>query len=66
MNDSHSKEASFISQLFKKKADMLTIQARTRKPMASLMNEVDRQIQQALHGGNPIRGTGVTKSGNED
>ncbi len=66
MNDLQSKETSFISHLFKKKSDMLTVQAKTRKPMTALVKEVDRQIQQALHGGNPIKGTGVTKSDNED
>lgn len=66
MNDSQGRESSFISQLFKKKADMLTIQHKTGKPMTALVKEVDRQIQQALHGGDPIKGTGVTKSNDED
>lgn len=34
--------------------------------MSSLVAEVERQIKQALEGGDPIKGKGVTKSGGDD
>lgn len=57
---------SFLAQLLKKKADVLKTQEETGKNISSAINEVDRQIQQVLKGGNPIKGEGVTKSGKED
>ena len=41
-------------------------QSETGKNLLPALKEVDRQISQVLKGGDPIRGTGVTKSGGND
>ena len=59
------RENSFLDQLMDKKAMVLDMQARGLNVKAAL-NEVNRQIKQCLTGGYPIKGEGVTKSGEED
>jgi hypothetical protein len=66
---SEAKDASFLASLIKKKATVQqTAHERGLKPIkiTALTKEVDRQIQQAASGGDPIKGAGVTKSGGED
>ncbi len=62
---SESEKPSFLSGLFKKKADVFKIGNETGSDVQSALKEVDRQIKQAQKG-NPITGEGVTKSGEED
>lgn len=59
-------ESSFISQLFAKLADVIKIQEETGKSTGAAQKETRRQISQASKGGNPVKGEGVTKSGQED
>lgn len=57
---------SFLQLLVNKQSMVFEAQSETGKNMLSAIKEVDRQISQALKGGDPIRGTGVTKSGGND
>lgn len=57
---------SFLGDLLSKKAMVYQIGSDSGKPMKAALAEVDRQIGQALQGGDPIKGIGVTKSGEED
>jgi len=57
---------SYLAQLLKKKADILRIQKETGKNISSMIGEVDRQIQQALKGYDPIKGEEATTFANDD
>lgn len=57
---------SFLQMLFDKKAAVLTSQNESGKDMSAAVAEVDRQITQAITGGDPVKGATVTKSGIED
>ncbi len=59
-------EKSFLSLLLKKKADSLRSGNEAGFNSVPLAKEVDRQIRQAMLGGNPLKGEGVTKSGGDD
>jgi len=63
-----SDKEPFISKLLAKLAFTQQVAAETGKKTGSAEKEVLRQIKQVSteHGGNPISGTGVTKSGKED
>ena len=60
------REDSFLVQLFRKKAAVIQASLKTGRPLDAAVQEVDRQIKQAMTGGDPIKGEGVTKSGPED
>lgn len=66
MGEQGENTQSFISQLFAKLAFTKQIEAATGKSTKAAQREVERQIDQAMKGGNPNKGTGVTKSGKED
>jgi hypothetical protein len=57
---------SFLAGLLRKKAAVEEIENETGANVNSALKEVDRQISQCLSGGNPIKGKGVTKSGELD
>ena len=57
---------SFISQLFTKLAFTKEVEIATGKSTHAAQLEVERQIHQANKGGDPVKGKGVTKSGEED
>lgn len=57
---------SFISGLFRKLAFTKEVAKATGKSTEAAQREVERQIGQAIRGGDPVKGKGVTKSGNED
>jgi len=59
-------EKSFLSELLKKQAYVMNVAETTGKKVSGPSQEVTRQIKQALRGGDPMRGEGVTKSGEED
>lgn len=59
-------DQSFIASLFKKRADVQQIGQSSGANVQGAVSEVDRQITQALRGGDPVKGKGVTKSGKED
>ncbi len=56
---------SFISKLFQKLAFTIEVAQKTGKSTEAAQKEVTRQISQAAQGGDPVRGSGVTKSGDE-
>jgi len=60
------KDQSFISALFAKLSYTKGVQEETGKKTSAAQAEVIRQISQALKGGDPIKGEGVTKSGESD
>jgi len=66
MEQSGDLKNSFVAGLLKKLSDVQRIQDITGKSTQAAQEEVQRQIQQALHGGNPNAGEGVTKSGGDD
>jgi hypothetical protein len=66
MSGEQGDKKSFLSLLFEKKASVLKAQSETGVNMSALVAEVERQIKQALEGGDPIKGKGVTKSGGDD
>lgn len=66
MSEEEGDKKSFLALLFEKKASVLKAQSETGVNMSSLVAEVERQIKQALEGGDPIKGKGVTKSGGDD
>lgn len=63
---------SFLGLLLEKLSDIQRIEDEVNKSgervvdFSPLKEETYRQIRQALQGGDPIKGTGVTKSGEED
>lgn len=57
---------SFLADLMEKEAAMRLIAEETGINTDALVNEAQRQQQQAVEGGDPIKGKGVTKSGNDD
>ncbi|KXK12010.1 MAG: hypothetical protein UZ22_OP11002000126 [Microgenomates bacterium OLB23] len=57
---------SFIQMLFDKKAAVIKAQEESGKDLSPALIEVDRQILQAVRGGDPVKGATVTKSGEED
>lgn len=59
-------DQTFLRELLRKRSDVEKIGASTGKDVSSALREVDRQIRQALSGNNPLKGEGVTKSGEED
>jgi len=66
MSESDEDKKSFLAVLFEIKATTLKAQAETGTSMSALVKEVDRQIRQAMEGGDPVKGKGVTKSGGDD
>lgn len=66
---SEIRDSSFLAALLKKKSTIKqTGSERGLKPVNTnaLEQEVDRQVHQAIAGGDPIKGAGVTKSGAEE
>lgn len=57
---------SFLSALLKKLAYTKEVESVTGDSTKAAQDEVMRQIKQAMNGGDPVRGRGVTKSGEED
>lgn len=57
---------SFLQMLIDKKAAVLKSQHESGVDMSAALAEVDRQISQAVTGGDPVKGATVTKSGIED
>lgn len=57
-------DKSFIAQLFDKLAAVQ--KGNSDINTSALQKEAERQITQSLKGSNPIKGEGVTKSGEED
>ncbi len=57
---------SFVAELMKKQAEMKRIAETTGVNTRAAVAEAVRQIRQAASGPDPIRGEGVTKSGEED
>jgi len=65
-NGSRDSEApSFLQQLLTKRAAVLRMAETSGKSMDAALREVDRQIVECLRGRDPVGGTGVTKSGEE-
>lgn len=60
------KEKSFLAMLFEKKAAVIKSGEESGRSTQAAAKEAERQISQALRGGDPIKGQGVTKSGQED
>lgn len=60
------KSDSFVSSLFAKLAMTKEVEAVTGKNTDAAQNEALRQISQAIQGGDPVKGEGVTKSGGDD
>lgn len=59
-------EATFLARLLDKKSMVTSVGERTKRDVTAALEEVDRQIRQALTGGDIKKGQGVTKSGQED
>ena len=60
------RNGSFISELIAKLSYTIKVQEETGKSTAGAQKEVKRQIKQANTGGDPVKGEGVTKSGESD
>lgn len=57
---------SFLQHLFDKRATVERIGEETGKNVHAALEEINRQIRQAMEGGDPVKGKGVTKSGGDD
>ncbi|GEM_PF-1840363 len=66
MGEQRENSGSFISELFKKLAFTKEVAKATGKSTEAAQREVERQIGQAVRGGDPVKGKGVTKSGDDD
>jgi len=66
MAEAGENNRSFLSGLLKKLSYTKQVETITGKPTTAAQREVDRQIHQAIRGGNPTKGEGVTKSGGEE
>ena len=66
MGEQKDSGGSFISGLFQKLAFTKGVAEATGKSTEAAQREVARQIGQAIKGGDPAKGKGVTKSGGDD